>query len=154
MSVHFATIYRKDTGQIVETGGFTCEEDFVEMNFAVRVNNWGGADYDSIDSDADSAIHYVIVLAGETIVTDRPSLLINIVDNKTTIAAGTGDSAIFTGLPDPCQIIIDDPDPMVETTIEEVTGGGFEFEAADPGVYTLEVRRFPFLPWKVEITAT
>jgi hypothetical protein len=74
--------------------------------------------------------------------------------NKTTLVADGVDSITLTGLPDPCQIIIDDPDPLVETTTTTVTGGGFVFVADDPGIYTVEVRRWPFVPFKIEFTAT
>jgi hypothetical protein len=48
---------------------------------------------------------------------------------------------------------VDDSDPGVETQTFAVEGGGFVFSADDPGVYTVEVRRWPFVPFKVEFTA-
>jgi hypothetical protein len=152
MTVHYTTIYRKETGEIVSTGLFLCEEEMVDINFAIRVDQYGGTDHDSIDAAADPDKNYVATLSGEPTVVDRPPLGVGL--DKTAIAADGEDYATLTGLPDPCTIIIDDPDPTVETTTHTVAGGGFEFEAATPGVYTIEIRRFPFLPLKVEITAT
>jgi hypothetical protein len=42
----------------------------------------------------------------------------------------------------------------VETTVTTVSGGGFVFIADDPGVYSVEVSRWPFLPFLIEFTAT
>ena len=154
MSVHYATVYKKYSGEIVQTGMFSCDEDFVEMNFAARVHFYGGADHDVADFPADPALHYVVVLDGQEIVVDRPELAVRTEDDKTTIEADGIDAITLTGLPDPCEIIIDAPDVDVETTIQTVSGGGFVFTADDPGVYTVEVQGFPFLPFKIEFTAT
>ena len=153
MSNHYATVYKKETGEIVQVGGFSSEPDFVEMNFAIKVDVYGGADHDVVDAPADPETHYVAVIDGVPTVVDKPELLVFVENDKTTIQADGVDETTLTGLPDPCEIIIDDPDPLVETQVIQVTGGGFIFTAEDPGVYSIEVVRFPFLPWIVEITA-
>ena len=154
MSAHYTTVYRKATGEIVSTGYFACEEEMVDINFAIRIDQFGGSDHDVVDAPADPAIHYVAVLDGKAIVAGRPELIVATEDDKTTLQADGIDTITLTGLPDPCEIIVDDPDPGVETQSFIVDGGGFVFSVDDPGVYTIEVRRWPFLPFKIEFTAT
>lgn len=152
MTTHYLTVYRKDTGQIVSTGLLSCEDEVLDINFALRADQFGGADHDIIDAPADPELTYVVMMAGEAGLADRPALQVTL--DKTEIAADGEDVATLTGLPNPCSIIIDDTDPLTETTVAEVTGGGFEFVTQDPGVYTFEVRgRFPFLPLKFTVTA-
>ena len=153
--IHHCTIYRKDTGEIVQYSNFLCQDDIeqISRNFFGRLLFFGPDTHDYIEAQSNMETDYVAVLDERKIIAERPDLIVRIEDDKTTIRAGGEDSATLTGLPDPCQIIVDDPDPAVETQTYEVTGGGFIFAADDPGVYTIEVRRWPFLPWKVEITA-
>lgn len=154
MSIHYTTVYRKDTGEIVSTGYFACEPEMVDINFAIRADQFGGQDHDVIDAPADPETSYVAILDGKAVVADRPELVVRTEDDKTTLVAGGEDSITLTGLPDPCEIIVDDPDPAVETQVYTVEGGGFIFMADDPGIYTVEVRRWPFLPFRIEFTAT
>jgi hypothetical protein len=151
MSIHHATIYKKSTGEIVEVGGFSCDEDFVDMNFAVRVDAYGGAEHDVIDSPADPEVHYVYIVGETASVIERPPIPYQI--DKTTITADGVDFLTISGLHNPCDVIVDDPDPLVETSTITVTGGSFEFSAEDPGLYTIQISRFPFLPMTLEITA-
>ena len=153
MSVYYPTIYKKGTGEIVQTGMISCEPDFIDMQFAARLDYYGGTTHDVVDAPADAAIHYVAVLDEQEIITERPELFVRSEGDKRTLQADGIDTIVLTGLPDPCEIIIDDPDPDVETAIHTVEGGGFVFIADDPGVYSVEVRRWPFLPFLIEFTA-
>jgi hypothetical protein len=153
VTVYHPAIYKKDTGEIVQTGMISCDPFYIDMHFAARLDYYGGSTHDVVDAQADPSIHYITILDGQEIVTQRPELFATIQDNKRTLLADGTDTVVLTGLPDPCEIIIDDPDADVETTVQTVSGGGFVFTADDPGVYTIEIRRFPFLPFKIEFTA-
>src|SRR4051812_38302885 len=109
MTIHYTTVYRKDTGQIVSTGYFSCEDEMVDINFAIRADQYGGRDHDVIDAQSDTAIHYVIVMGDRTIIAERPHIPYQV--DKTTLTAGTGDYITITGLHNPCELVIDDPDP-------------------------------------------
>ena len=154
--IHHCTVYRKDTGEIVQYSNFMCGEDIeqISRNFFGRLQFFGATDHDYVEFPSDPETDYVAVMGEQVVIAQRPELIVFVEDDKLEIRAGGEDSTTLTGLPDPCQIIVDDPDPAVETQTYDVTGGGFIFEADDPGVYTIEVRRFPFLPFKIEITAT
>lgn len=152
MSHYNVVVYNVDTGEIVDSGYVSVADDAKQAMLDARLVPWGAETHAIIETYGVPALHYVGTLGGEPAVMDRPPLVVQI--DKTEIEAGGIDEAVLTGLPDPCEIIIDDPDPSVETTVTEVTGGGFIFAAENPGTYTVEVRRFPFLPYKVEITAT
>lgn len=155
------SIYDTRTGEIVSTGGILLLPEFREEQIRAALVPWvhlqdtgDGTFVEShalVEEDANPAMQYVQVLDSVAAVVDKPELVIEI--DRTEIVADGEDFVTLTGLPDPCEIIIDDPDPTVETTMTQVFGGGFEFAAATPGVYTIEVRRFPFLAWKAEITA-
>lgn len=144
------TLYYESSGEIIASGMIGGSADMKDLQIAANVSIFG-SDCASLEVDSDADTQYVQVLSETPTIVDRPYLQISI--DTTSIIAGGGDYLTLTGLPDPCQIIIDAPDPTVQTTITEVSGGGFEFEAATPGIYTIEVRRFPFLPFKIEITA-
>lgn len=145
-------VYRLDTGRIVSSGAIGTSDDLKDAQIAANLAVWGAEEHAAIEAQADAESHYVGTLGGEPAVLDRPNLMVRV--DKTVIEAGGIDEAVLTGLPDPCEVVIDDPDPTVETTVAEVTGGGFIFAADNPGTYTIEIRRFPFLPFKAEITAT
>ena len=147
------TVYRKETGEIVCSGMFSGGEEWVEQTLEVSLFPWNDGNHAIFKVKSDKEIHYVATMDGQPILAERPDLVVFVENDKTTIQADGLDETTLTGLPDPCEIIIDDPDPTVETQRIEVTGGGFVFAAETPGVYTIEVIRFPFLPWKVEITA-
>ncbi len=148
------TIYRKDTGEIATTIYISGSEDLEPLQVAANVEQWGVDDYAAVLGDSDGAIHYVAVLDDKAVVAGRPELIATTENDKTTLQADGVDSIVLTGLPDPCDIIVDAPDPGVETQTFTVEGGGFVFSVDDPGVYTVEVRRWPFLPFKIEFTAT
>lgn len=154
MSIHYTTVYNKRTGQIVSTGYFSCEDSMVDINFAIRADQFGGADHDVIDSPADPEHQYVQTVDGSPVISERPPLRVFVQEGRTTLQAGGEDTITLSGLPNPCEIILDDPDPVTPTQVLTVEGGGFVFAADDPGVYTVEVRRFPFVPFKIEFTAT
>jgi hypothetical protein len=146
------SIYRTDTGEVVSTGSIVFLDEFRATQISAALAPWGDDIHALVETASDPATQYIQVLDGIAEAVDKPELVVDI--DKTEILADDEDFATLTGLPDPCEIIVDDPDPTVETTTTQVFGGGFEFAAATPGVYTIEVRRFPFLPLKVEITAT
>jgi len=146
------TIYRLDSGEIVSAPTVVFPEDHRQAYRDAALAPWGAEEHAVVEAPSTPALHYVGTLGGEPAVLDRPAMQVQV--SKLSIAAGGTDEAVLTGLPDPCSVVIDAPDPLVETTVQEVAGGGFVFAAADPGTYTVEVRYFPFLPYEVEITAT
>jgi hypothetical protein len=145
------SIYDVRTGEIVATGGILLLPDFRDQQIAAALAPWGDTSHALVEADSDPGTQYIQTLNGIATVVAKPELAVSI--DKFEILADGIDIATLTGLPDPCEIIIDDPDPTVETMTAEVSGGGFEFAAETPGVYTIEVRRFPFLPWSVQIVA-
>lgn len=145
------TIYRPSSGEIITSGIVSGGADMNTRQIEANVSIYGD-DCAAVEVDSDPNTQYVQALSESPTVLDRPNLQVSI--DKTSIIADGADYLTLTGLPDPCEIIVDAPDPTVETTITEVSGGGFEFEADTPGTYTIEVRRFPFLPLKIEVTAT
>ena len=151
MSVHYATVYKKDTGEIVQTGMFSCDEEMVELNFSARAQFYGEETHGVLRAPADSRTQYVSVSGDEVILLDKPPIPYQI--DKTTIAADGTDFLTISGLHSPCEIVVDDPDPTVDTVVHTVEGGSFEFEADTPGLYFIEISRFPFLPTRLEITA-
>lgn len=148
-------VYDLQTGEIKSTGGIQFDADMKDVQINAALAPWGGFEvcglYEGVET-ASPETQYIAVLDGVAVLADRSPLIVEV--DKTTLVADGIDSITLTGLPDPCDIIIDDPDPLVETSEETVTGGGFVFVADDPGVYTVEVRRWPFLSFKIEFTAT
>lgn len=147
------TLYKPSTGEIIaplEVYGNPDEDHIqVEANCAAHA-----PDCAPVQGYGNQSTHYVVNVGDEMVIADRPPLFVEIQDGETTLQADGIDTITLTGLPNPCEVIIDAPDPDVETTVTEVTGGGFIFSADDPGVYTVEVRRWPFRPFLVEFTAT
>lgn len=152
MPEHYPTIFNKTTGEIVQSGFFSCSEESVQANFEARMSVYDPATYSCVDAQSDSSLHYVAVVRGEPVVVSRQNMRITIKDGKTTLVANGTDTVQLTGLPDPCTIVQDPGEP--EETSYEVTGGGFIFSAETPGRYQFRVDRFPFLPFSIEFTAT
>jgi hypothetical protein len=150
VSIHYATVFNKHTGKIVQSGAFSCDEDFVDMNFAVKVDFYGGADHDVIDAPADDLANYVVMVDNVPSIVPRPILRVSL--NKTEIVANGTDSITLRGLPDPCEMVQDPGEP--EESRVTVEGGGFVFTAETPGVYRFRIERFPFVPLDLEFTAT
>ena len=146
-------IYKEDTGEVVSQVDVGFIDEFKDVQIASMLAPWGEG-HALIEAEGNPDTHYITTLGDRVISAPRPDLVVSTVDDRATLLADGIDSITLTGLPDPCDIVIDDPDPTVETTVTEVTGGGFVFVADDPGVYTVEVRRWPFLPFKIEFTAT
>jgi hypothetical protein len=130
---------------------FSCEEEAVQLNFDARVGMYGAATHDVIDGTGDAETQYVTVLNEAYVLVPRPT--IPFIINKTTIAADGLDFTTISGLHDPCDVVIDAPDPLVETQTATVTGGSFEFSAETEGIYTIQIQKFPFLPLTLQITA-
>lgn len=150
-AIFSATVFLKDTGEIVSCTKHSCEADFKPTVLSNTLKAWGVEDHDLIDSDSQPDKHYVGIVGGELTIIDRPQ--IPYVIDKTSLVIGSGDYVTITGLHNPCTIVIDDPDPTVETVTHVVTGGGFEFEPETVGIYTIEINKFPFLPATITITA-
>lgn len=153
MSMNYCTIYDKLTGEIVQNSSFTCAEDSeqIELNYLARLGFYGAETHGLLRIPADGEKQYVAFSGDELLLVDKPPIPFTI--DKTVITAGTGDFLTITGLHIPCDVIVDDPDPLTETTYHTVTGGAFEFEAEVPGTYTLQIMRHPFLPATITISA-
>ena len=146
------SIYHLGTGEVKSTGGIQFETDLKDIQVAAALAPWGADTHGLIEESLDPLTKYVYTLDNERFIADRPPIPYQI--DKTTITADGLDFLTISGLHNPCDVIVDDPDPLVETTVTTVTGGSFEFAAEDPGLYTIEISRFPFLPMKLDITAT
>jgi hypothetical protein len=146
-------IYKEDSGEIVSRVDVGIIDEFRDAQIAAMIAPWGEG-HAALEADGTPETHYITTLGEEKRSIPCPPLTVTIEDYKTSLLADGMDSITLTGLPDPCEVIIDDPDLDIETTVTEVTGGGFIFTAEDPGVYTVEIRRWPFLPFLVEFTAT
>lgn len=145
-------IYRKETGEIVTTGGgIDFHDPIAEIQIAAALAPWGEG-YGLFEAVGTSDAHYVVMLDETPVVVERPPIPCQF--DRLTLTAGNGDFITITGLHNPCELVIDNPDPTVETWRVTVEDGGFEFEADTPGTYTIEISRFPFLPARIEITAT
>lgn len=153
MGLNSVVIYKEDSGEIVSQVNVGFIDEFKDAQIAAMLAPWGEG-HALIEAEGNPDTHYVTTLGDRVLSAARHALIVTVLDDKTTLVADGVDSITLTGLPDPCDIIIDDPDPTVETTYSTVTGGGFVFIADDPGVYTVEVRRWPFLPFKIEFTAS
>lgn len=152
--IHYCTVFRTDTGEIVSSSNFSIsdDEEAIANNYAVRVRMFGETGYGYVPVEANTETHYVVILDGVPVISDRPSIPYQV--DRLTLTAGNGDYITITGLHNPCELIFDDPDPMVQTWTAVVEDGGFEFEADNPGVYTIEIKRFPFISAKIQVTAT
>lgn len=153
MSASFTLIvYALSTGQIQASTFHSCETEHRPIVVDNTRTFWG-ADNDvlEVDGSAEPESHYVVMMETGPVVLERPAVPYSI--EKTVILAGGTDSTLISGLTDPVEIVIDDPDPLTETVKETVTGGLFEFSADVPGLYTIQISRFPFLPLTLEITA-
>lgn len=150
MTGNYATIYRKDTGEIVESGWFSVHSEDIEMNYAARLNAIGGSTHDVIDGPSDPSAQYVVVVSGIPAIVPRPTLQLKI--NKKTIVADGQDSITVDGLPSPCPLAMDAGEPEQEAI--SIKGGKFIFVADTPGIYRFLIDKFPFLPVTLEFTAT
>lgn len=145
-------IYRKETGEIVtDGGGIDFHDPIADIQIAAALAPWGD-DYGLFEAVGLQDDHYVVMMDETPVVVERPPIPYQI--DSTTVPAGDGSYVTITGLHNPCELVIDNPDPTVETWRVTVEDGGFEFECDTPGVYTIDISRFPFLPARIEITAT
>jgi hypothetical protein len=151
--IHHVTIYRRDTGKIVQYSAFSCGDgDHIHEadNINARLDFFGSEEHSWVDSPSDIFLEYVLSVNGVPIVTPRPNLRVKV--NKTTLVADGVDSITLSGLPIPCEMVQDPGEP--EEQQFTVTEGGFVFTAEDPGKYQFRIERFPFLPLDLEFTAT
>lgn len=146
------TIYRLDTGEIASSPEMAFAEEHRETSLAAALAPWGADAHAITEGGSDPARHFVATLGGEPAVQERPAMQARA--DRTAVAADGVDEATLTGLPDPCTITVDADDPDTETSVHEVAGGGFVFAAETPGTYSVTVDHWPFLPWRVEFTAT
>lgn len=146
-------IYQIDTGEIKAPGGiqFEPEADIRQSQILSALRPWGEQTHALLIGAGSSDLHYVGLLGEQPVLLDRPPIPYQI--SKTSLTVDGEDFLTISGLHDPCNVVIDDPDPLVETISETVTGGSFEFAAETPGVYTIQITKFPFLPLTLEITA-
>ncbi len=144
-----ATVYKIATGEIVTSTDHSSDPAFQETILNNILTYWGAEEHGIVTTAGQPATHYVVTLDELPTVVPRPDLVVNI--DRTEV--GAGEFVTLTGMPNPCRVIIDAVDPTVETQTYDIEGGGFEFEPETPGLYTIEVHRFPFLAWKVEIVA-
>jgi hypothetical protein len=151
-TIFSATVFLISNGEVRACTHHSCDPDFKPVVLENILNFWGADEYGIIEADSDSTIHYIGTSGGSPARLDRPP--VPYVIDKTTLVAGSGDFVTITGLHIPCTIVVDDPDPLVETATHTVEDGGFEFEPETPGVYVIEISHFPFLPARIEITAT
>lgn len=147
------SIYRKDSGQIVQYSNFTCQQDeeLISRNYEARMIGFGETEHAILEEESDPATQYIQMMGDAPVVLARPSVPYQI--DKTVIVSGGEDFCTISGLHDPCEVVIDDPDPLVETVTVTVTGGAFEFAADQVGTYTIGIDKFPFMPLSLEIMA-
>jgi len=151
--IHHVTIYRKDTGEIVQHSIFSCEDGdyFHEAdNINARLDFFGSETHGIITEESDRFSQYVLFSNGMPLIMSRPSLRVFV--SKISLIANGSDSIILSGLPIPCEMV-QDPDEPEEQRVT-VYGGGFIFTAENPGKYQFRIERFPFLPLDLEFTAT
>ncbi len=152
MNVTKTLIIEESTGEIKSSGGIFFLDETRDHQIETALMPWGEG-HILIEGEADPATQYAAPIGERWIMYQRPALPIVIEGNKKTIQAGGEDYTTLTGLPRPCTIIIDAPDATVPTQTYQIEDGGFIFEAETAGVYTIEVRRRPFLDYRVEIVA-
>lgn len=146
-------IYALDTGEIAAVPEMHFAPEHFDLYREAALAPFGAGNHGLLEAgDADPARHYVGTLGGEPRLLDRPVLAVAL--DRTAILADGEDAATLTGLPDPCTVTVDAEDPTVETSVHEVAGGGFLFAAETPGTYAVTIDRFPFLPFRVLVTAT
>jgi hypothetical protein len=151
--IHHVTIYRKDTGEIVQYSSFSCEDGdyFHEAdNINARLDFFGSETHGVLTEVSDKLSEYIVPSNDGPVIQSRPAL--RVVVNKTTLVANGTDSIVLSGLPIPCEMIQDPGEPEEERVT--ITGGGFIFTAENPGKYQFRIERFPFLPLDLEFTAT
>ena len=151
--IHHVTIYRRDTGEIVQYSAFSCEDgDHIHEadNINARLDFFGHETHSVITEPCDRFSEYVVQSDNGPMIVPRPTLRISV--DKTAIVANGTDAATIRGLPSPCEMIQDPGEPEEQRV--NVTGGGFVFTAENPGTYQFRIERFPFLPLNLEFTAT
>ncbi|HWK45137.1 MAG TPA: hypothetical protein VNT30_10465 [Stellaceae bacterium] len=126
-------VYDPATGRIVQMG--LCPPEMVSLQARA------GLDVITVPDGTvfNDVTHYVVAGA----VTPRPSLTLD----KTAIAANGTDTAILSGLPNPCTVFVDG-------TSQTVTDGVLELSATMAESWTLAVDRFPYLPFKATVVAS
>lgn len=129
-------IFRSGTGQIMQCMNIPSDEAALYE----RPNEIPAVQVMACNTAPDMFGDYVVAGA----VVPRPTLPSF---NKTSISLGGADTAILTGLPDPCEV-------SINRTRHTVTGGTLELEADYPGTYRVEIRHFPYRDFAQEIIAT
>lgn len=86
-----------------------------------------------VGGHSDDLIHYV----DGGLIVNRPTMPCTI--DKPQILADGNDLATISGLPEPCTVSFKGEE-------YEVTDGSFSFTANIPGIFTVEIEAFPYLP--------
>lgn len=128
--------------------------DFLVTDTNGRILRWGSSSPQSVDVQAqedelvflgtgETDTHYVNVITGEVL--DRPTMVVSV--SSTSIPANGVSEAVISGLPN--------------TTTASVTGnevtvtdGTLEFSVDLQGVYTIDLKSWPYKDTAVEVTAT
>lgn len=145
-------VFLRESGQIVSKGYYAHGDEGAGFQMAAIEALWSPEGHGVVLGEADPALHYVVTLRDEPILVPRPEMRIDV--DRTGVQAGGTDFAVLTGLPDPCEITVDPDAADAEATVYQVAGGGFEFAAEHAGTYAVEIDRFPFLPLRIEFTAS
>ena len=110
--INHVTVYRKDTGEIVQYSAFSCEDGdyFGEAdNINARLDFFGSDPHGIILEPCERFSQYVTFAQGEPLIVDRPVLRVSL--SKPTLVANGTDSIILSGLPNPCTVIQDPGEP-------------------------------------------
>jgi hypothetical protein len=87
---------------------------------------------------------YIDLTRSPPAITPRP--VMQIAQDKTTIAAGGGDTMTLHGLPVPCRV-------RIGSAVYEVPDGVLEWATPMPATYHIKVEAFPHLDWEGEVIA-
>lgn len=86
---------------------------------------------------------YGRLVGGVWVVVERPTIG---EPNKTMIESDGVDEVVFSDLPNPCSVIVDDEEPVI------VTDGTFEFTSETPGEYVITINQWPYQDFQKVIT--
>ncbi|KGM36123.1 hypothetical protein [Inquilinus limosus] len=126
-------VYDSATGRILIVG--QCREEDVPL----QAGGYPGGISVAVSSRLSYRDHYMV----EGQIANRPVLPIF---DKMEIAADGVDEATLVGLPDPCRVIVDDVEHVVE-------GGSLSIASPMPATYVVEIKQWPYKDARYEIVA-